>query len=190
MPTPVSSYDATQGGTTFRDLENQPLSYSVTILSAPPGFAVQGTRIVGMLSAPGFVRAKIEARDRFGAVTEDTFAFVVPTPISTRPTLPAQSFVYEDRLLTLPNVFTTLDPSGRLHWSDTLPQDNLITNAGATLGRVLILRQAAIDYQHALLRFLSRTSTWLCERGAFSPRRSRCADPSQPHGTRERAHQQ
>lgn len=129
-------YDATQGGTTFRDPENQPLTYNVTILSAPPGFTVQGTRVVGTLSAPGFAKVKIEARDSLGAVKEDSFAFVVPSPISTRPTLPVQSFVYEDNLLPLNNAFS-ITPDGRLDWSDTLPVDNLITNGGATLGRVL-----------------------------------------------------
>lgn len=143
-------YDATQGGATFRDSENQPLTYNVTILSAPAGFTVQGTRVVGTLSAPGFVKVKIEARDTIGAVKEDSFALVVPSPISTRPTLPAQSFVYEDNLLPLGNVFTPITSDGRLDWSDTLPVDNLITNAGATLGRVLFYdRRLSITNTHS-----------------------------------------
>ena len=128
-------YDALQGGTTFRDPENQPLTYQVTIISAPPGFSIQGTRIVGSLHAPGFVKAKIEARDPMGYVTEDSFGFVVPFPIASRPSLPVQSFVYEDALLPLNSVFT--QNTNRRIWSDTTPDDNLITNAGATLGRVL-----------------------------------------------------
>ena len=128
-------YDATQGGATFADKNQHALTYDVTILAAPPGFTVQGTRITGMFEGPGFVRAKIEARDPFGGTAEDTFALVVPTPISDRPTLPAESYIYEDEHLPLNNVYTQ-ERDDRL-WTDTTPDDNLITNAGATLGRVL-----------------------------------------------------
>jgi len=129
-------YDASQGGATFRDPENQALTYQVSILSGPPGFSVQGTRIIGSFSAPGHVRATVEARDPLGNVAEASFALVAPSPISARPTLPAQSFVYEDKLLPLTKVFA-VSGDGTIDWDDTLPPDNPITNAGATLGRVL-----------------------------------------------------
>ena len=128
-------YDATQGGATFADKNQHALTYDVTILAAPPGFTVQGTHITGMFEGPGLVPAKIEARDPFGGTAEDTFALVVPTPISDRPTLPAESYIYEDEHLPLNNVYTQ-ERDDRL-WTDTTPDDNLITNAGATLGRVL-----------------------------------------------------
>ena len=141
-------YDALQGGATFRDPENQPLTYQVTIISAPPGFSIQGTRIVGSLHAPGFAKVKIEARDSMGEVTEDSFGFVVPLPIASQPSLPAQSFVYEDAMLPLNNVFTQ-NFNGRI-FSDTTPDDNLITNAGATLGRVLFYdKRLSITNTHA-----------------------------------------
>jgi cytochrome c peroxidase len=129
-------YDATQAGTTFRDPENQPLTYQVSILSAPPGFSVQGNRIVGSFSAPGHLQGKIEARDPLGNIGQESFVLVLPSPISSRPTLPAQSFVYEDKLLPLTKVFVVAG-DGSIDWDDTLPPDNPITNAGATLGRVL-----------------------------------------------------
>jgi cytochrome c peroxidase len=126
-------YDATQGGTTFADADGHALSYEVAILSAPSGFTVQGTRIVGMLSGPGFGKVKIAARDAYGGVAEDSFAFVVPAQIATRPTLPATPFVYEDAKLPLPD----WQRPDRRPAADTTPSVNEITDAGATLGRVL-----------------------------------------------------
>ena len=135
-PSSPIDYDATQGGQTFADADGHALSYEVSILSAPPGFSVQGTRIVGMLSAPGFAKVKIEARDAFGGVTEDSFAFVVPSAINTRPTLPATPYIYEDAKLPLPNVLRR-QFGGSRPFADTTPDSNEITDAGATLGRVL-----------------------------------------------------
>lgn len=136
MPNTGIDYDATQGGQTFTDAEGHALTYEVSIVSAPAGFSVQGTRIIGMLSGPGFVKAKIVARDAFNGVTEDSFALVVPSIITARPTLPATPFVYEDLKLPLPSEFQV--SSGGTHgFSDTTPPDNEITDAGAALGRVL-----------------------------------------------------
>lgn len=128
-------YDATQGGTTFADADGHALSYEVALLSAPPGFTVQGTRVVGMLSGPGYAKVKIAARDAYGGVVEDSFAFVVPAAIATRPTLPATPFVYEDAKLPLPD-WLGGEPSFR-PYADTTPSFNEITDAGAALGRVL-----------------------------------------------------
>lgn len=129
-------YDAIQGGQTFTDADGHALSYEVTLLSAPAGFSVQGTRVVGALTAPGYAKVKVVARDAFGGVGEDSFAFVVPTPIAARPTLPATPFVYDDRVLPLPDGLKPT-PGGTYPFADTTPMDNEITDAGATLGRVL-----------------------------------------------------
>lgn len=142
-------YDASQGGLTFADADGHALTYEVTILSAPPDFSVQGTRIVGMLTGPGFAKVKIEARDAFGGVVEDSFAFVVPSAISARPTLPATSFVYEDAKLPLPDVLRR-QPDGTRAWADTTPDNNEITDAGATLGRVLFYdKRVSITNTHS-----------------------------------------
>jgi cytochrome c peroxidase len=141
-------YDATQGGATFVDAEGQPLTYQLTILQAPAGFSVQGTRLLGTLSGPGYLKAKIEARDPFGAAAADYFALVVPEQVSSRPTLPAQSYVYEDAQLPLPSLFSLFQ--NKLHWDDTTPNDNPISNAGATLGRVLFYdKRLSVTNTHA-----------------------------------------
>jgi cytochrome c peroxidase len=129
-------YDALQGGVTFRDPDGQALTYSLQLLTASVPATVAGTRIQAVFDGPGFVKAKLTATDEFGAATDDVFALVVPTPISSRPTLPTQSFIYEDARLPLPSIHAiSLQHSGPL-W-DTTPPDNLTTDAGATLGRVL-----------------------------------------------------
>jgi cytochrome c peroxidase len=148
-PNSPIDYDATQGGQTFADADGHALAYEVSILSAPPGFSVQGTRIVGMLTGPGFAKVKIEARDAYGGVTADSFAFVVPSAISARPTLPATAYTYEDAKLPLPNTLRR-QSNGIRAWADTTPDDNEITDAGATLGRVLFYdKRLSITNTHA-----------------------------------------
>jgi cytochrome c peroxidase len=129
-------HDATQDGTTFRDPDGHMLSYTLTIMSAPTGFIVQGTRITGTFSTAGFVKARIQATDGFGGSSEDEFALVVPAAISARPSLPAVPFTYDDAQLPLPNIFRVSSLDVLPLW-DTTPADNRTSNHGATLGRVL-----------------------------------------------------
>lgn len=131
QPGPVN-YDTTQNGTTFTDPDGHSFTYRLSIVSSVGSFAVQGLRIVGNLTAPGFVRGRLEATDELGATSEDLFALVVPASVSARPTLTA--FTYADAELPLPERYQPgFDPE---LW-DTMPPTNLTTNAGATLGRVL-----------------------------------------------------
>lgn len=141
-------YDATQAGTTFVDPEKAPLTYEVSILDAPAGFAVRGTRITGRLPGPGYAKVKITASDGFGGATEDSFAFIVPSAISTRPVLPATPYVYADRELPLPENMIQL--GDKLGSSDTASAFNPVTNAGAALGRVLFYdKRLSITNTHA-----------------------------------------
>lgn len=142
-------YDATQGGTTFSDPERHPLTYEVFILEAPSNFSVQGTRIVGSLAGPGHAKVKIVASDAFGGTTEDSFAFVIPAAIHSRPTLPASPYAYADAQLPLPENMQPL-PDGRLDVDDTASNYFAVTNAGATLGRVLFHdKRLSITNTHA-----------------------------------------
>ena len=125
-------YDATQNGTTFTDPDGHSITYRLSIVNSVGSFTIQGTRIVGSLAAPGFIRGRLEATDELGATSEDLFALVAPATISARPT-PA-TFTYADAELPLPQVYQPgFDP---MLW-DTMAPTNLTTNAGATLGRVL-----------------------------------------------------
>ncbi len=131
QPGPVD-YDATQNGTTFTDPDGHSFTYRLSIVSSVGSFAVQGLRIVGDFTAPGFVRGRLEATDELGATSEDLFALVVPATLSARPTL--GTFTYADAELPLPQVY---QPGFDAMLWDTMPPTNLTTNAGATLGRVL-----------------------------------------------------
>jgi cytochrome c peroxidase len=127
-------YDPTQNDTTFNDPEGQTFTYRLSILTSSGSFTVDGTRLKGEFTQPGFVKAKLEATDELGGVAEDIFALVVPVPLTAEPTLPSPSFIYGDTELALPTVYTSgFTPT--LH--DTTRATNEITNAGATLGRVL-----------------------------------------------------
>lgn len=130
------AYDASQGGTTFADFHKHSLTYEITLTSAPEGFTATGTTVSGSFTAPGFVRGVIRARDNYGGTAEDRFVLAAPMPIASKPTLPAQSFVYDDALLPLPYKFR-ISVGRIIPLPDTTPKDNPTTNAGATLGRVL-----------------------------------------------------
>ncbi len=130
-------FDASQGGTTFRDADGDPLRYTVTLRGNPHGLSVAGTHASGKFDAVGAVEVTITATDGFGGTGVDAFLIAAPAaaPTST-PTLPATSYLYRDEELALPYVFA-LSSQIRIPLWDTQPADNRTTDAGATLGRVL-----------------------------------------------------
>lgn len=67
---------------------------------------------------------------------EGSSAGDVPETALCAPVLPARSFRYSDADAPLPPHFVS-SPAGTVAFSDNTPPDNRITNAGATLGRVL-----------------------------------------------------
>jgi cytochrome c peroxidase len=128
------NYDATQGGKAFRDLDGDPITYELEMLSPDLGLVIQGTQVLGTFAGAGVVNFKLVARDGYGGEAEQRFSLAVAAPEPGRPILPPVSYVYEDALLPLPAHVTRagLEPLG-----DTEHPANQITNAGATLGRVL-----------------------------------------------------
>jgi cytochrome c peroxidase len=132
----TTDYDAIQGGATFRDADGHALTYSLDVLAANVPVSITGTRIRAVFDGPGFIKVKLTAIDELGAATDDIFALVVPTDISSHPALPPASYVYDDALLNLPNIHRQSRESTIPLW-DTTPTGNPTTNAGATLGRVL-----------------------------------------------------
>lgn len=130
------NHDATQGGTTFTDIDGDALTYDVFALGAPPGLNVQGTRVIGTLGAIGAATFLIVARDAYGGIGEEKFVVAAPVPFADKPLLPATSYVYDDAELPLPEVFRISREFFGPLW-DTTPVSNPTTNAGATLGRVL-----------------------------------------------------
>ena len=131
------NYDPTQAGTTFTDADGDRLSYEVKALSDTKGLAIAGLNVVGALSNVGMVAFEITARDDYGGSNTDRFAIAVAAPEPGEPTLPATRFVYADEELPLPYRFRFSSGSDIGFFWNVTPRDNLVSNAGATLGRVL-----------------------------------------------------
>jgi cytochrome c peroxidase len=128
------NYDPIKGGTLFSDADGDPLTYTVSIRGSVGGLAVSGTHVTGVLQSPGAVVVTVTADDGFGGTASNEFAIVAPAPEPGRPTLPSATAQYADAELNLPFVFTT--PTALALLRDTAA-DNPVTDAGATLGRVL-----------------------------------------------------
>jgi cytochrome c peroxidase len=129
--------DALQGGTTFGpDPQGDPVSYQVTTSARPQGLVISGTQVAGVMTGIGAVRIRVTATDTYGASSFDEFIIAVPGPEPASPRLPSASYVYEDARLALPTPFRT-PPGATDTLGDTVPGRNPITDAGATLGRVL-----------------------------------------------------
>jgi cytochrome c peroxidase len=76
------SYDPTQGGSTFRDPDGDPLTYTIVLghthnphndPNPPPGLRVEGNRVVGAPEELGVVIVTITANDGRSGSTQDQF---------------------------------------------------------------------------------------------------------------------
>ena len=130
------SYDATQGGALFRDLDGDPMTYRVSLSRAPHGLSTSGTNVVGTFNSVGAVRVTVEATDSFNASTQTSFLIAAPAPEPGHPNLPTPIFTYDDAKLPLPHNFRFSRENVIPFW-DTTPKNNPTTDAGGTLGRVL-----------------------------------------------------
>jgi len=128
--------EVTLGGTVFSDADGDPFTYEVRFAATGHGLSIVGTRVSGMMNSFGLARVRVIARDGFGGVAEDAFSLALPAPEPGSPTLPSPSYVYADAELNLPYLYQ-LSRQIQNPFPDTTPADNLTTNAGATLGRVL-----------------------------------------------------
>lgn len=130
------SYDATQRGALFQDIDGDPITYRVSLSRAAHGLSISGTNVIGTFDSVGAVRVTVEATDSFNASTQSSFLIAAPAPVPGRPILPTQIFTYDDAELPLPHNFRTSREHVIPFW-DTTPQNNPTTDAGGTLGRVL-----------------------------------------------------
>jgi len=130
------TYDACRGGTAFTGARDQ-LQYRIVFEGAANGLSASGSTVVGQPPAPGVNWATITATDALGRSASDRFAVVAFTPALAVPILPATRFRYTDDANPLPAHFRANVPGGPVVATDNTPGDNPITDAGATLGRVL-----------------------------------------------------
>jgi cytochrome c peroxidase len=124
-------YDASRGHTVFSDPRRTGLSYSIAGVTA--GLSASGREIVGTPTTPGVQLVAVTARDSTGRTAVQEFRIVVFAADLTTPTLPTEPFGYSNARAPVPRHLTGgINPA-----ADNTPAANPVTDAGATLGRVL-----------------------------------------------------
>jgi cytochrome c peroxidase len=131
------SFDATRGGTTFSSASGATLSYSVAFEGPANGLTASRGTISGTPGIPGITFATITATDQLGRSARDRFAIVVFASGLALPTLPSPTLRYDDAEAGLPPHFRAAGGGTSVSSQDNTPATNPITDAGATLGRVL-----------------------------------------------------
>lgn len=124
------SYDAAQGGAAFTDADGDALSYSISFSPEANGLSASGAAITGVPRAVMTITATVTASDGRGGTASDSFA--IDTGI--RQTAIAATFGGAIDLASLDNY---ADPAIPDHIRRRRDTDNPVTDAGATLGRVL-----------------------------------------------------
>ncbi len=127
------NYDATQAGTTFSDADNNTLTYTIAYAPNAQGLSDAAGIISGTPSLAGTVSITITANDGNGGTVSDGFDIVIANAPTNQTAIQAKfgGRIDLDNLAnyanqTVPNYITKLNDGG-----------NPITDAGATLGRVL-----------------------------------------------------
>lgn len=132
------SYDATKSGAAFTSGSNAAMTYTVSFSPSANGLTAAAGRISGTPSTAGIVTATIVATDASGNAASNAFPIVMFDSQLVPPTLPASTLAYSDLTAPLPPHYVGNNaPGGSALAADNTPATNPITDAGATLGRVL-----------------------------------------------------
>ena len=119
--------DASQHGQ-FSDADGDVLRHVVAVRGGP-GLTVNGLLVTGSLEAGKASEVTVTARDDFGGELVAKFLVAAPVPVPGAPTQQVSGYLYRDYDLNL----TGMGPSLTV-WNSG---NDVPTNAGATLGRVL-----------------------------------------------------
>lgn len=128
------SLDVSQGGTTFTDPDGDTVALTVAVSPSGSGLTTTGATLAGTATTAGNYTVSVTASDGRGGTATTSFSLVI-APQAGVPVLPAAAFGYSDDSIALPAQFR-VGPGNPAN-ADTTPADNPVTNAGATLGRVL-----------------------------------------------------
>ena len=124
------SYDATQNGSTFTDANGDTLTYSVTFTPAGSGLTASNGQISGTPASADTFSVSVTATDPSGASVSDNFDLEITIDQSAIQSVFGGAIDLENLAnyasQPVPNYITKLNDGG-----------NPITDAGATLGRVL-----------------------------------------------------
>ena len=141
------SYDASKGGTVFSTYSGTTYTYSLSIEGATNGLKTNGAIVSGTPTSSALTWITVTITDGLARSASDRFAVVAMSAELQVPTLPTASYSYSDANAPLPAHFTVPINGVAVTDADNTPADNAITNAGATLGRVLFydMRVSAND---------------------------------------------
>ncbi len=129
-------YDASRGGAAFNDPDGDPLTYRLSLSAPVAGLATSGATLAGTAAAAGTTTVTVTADDGRGGSASNSFTLTIQPAVSANPpTLPATLLGYSDAAVSLPAHL--LAGPGSVAGADNTPPGNPITDAGATLGRVL-----------------------------------------------------
>ena len=109
-------------------------TYTVTFSPATSGLTASNGVITGTPSAPGPISVIVSATNGSGTPVADTFTVYAFAAALNAPTLPTTAFRYADAEIGLPAHYANPGP---VTAADNTPANNVVTDAGATLGRVL-----------------------------------------------------
>lgn len=109
-------------------------TYAVLISPSTSGLAGSGGVISGTPIVPGAITVIVTAQNGSGSPVADTFTVYAFAAALNAPTLPTTTFKYADAEIGLPAHYSFPTPVAA---ADNTPANNPVTNAGATLGRVL-----------------------------------------------------
>ncbi len=133
------NYDVSQANTTFTDADNDTLTYTITMSPTVTGITLNNNIISGTSNDAQTCTVDVTVNDGNGGSATDSFTMTIAGVVISEliePSLPAVAFNYANQ--DLPLHFT--DPNhalGDLPIEDNTSANNPITDAGATLGRVL-----------------------------------------------------
>ena len=155
-------YDASKAGAVFSDPRKTGLQYAVQFTGPSNGLSAAGANIGGVPTAAGVQAVTVVGRDATGRTATQQFTIVVFSSDLTTPTLPVSALAYSDTRVPLPRHFTQNagGAGGSASAADNTPAGNAISDAGATLGRVLF-------YDRRLSRN-DRVSCSSCHQQAFA----------------------
>lgn len=130
------SFDASQGGTTFSDADGDLLTYNISFDFGDSGLSADDGLISGTPVSADMLVVTITANDGSGGEASDNFLITISPVAADGPNLPAEKFNYANQ--DLPFYYTQQNAQlGNVVRTDNTPDNNPITDAGATLGRVL-----------------------------------------------------
>ena len=133
------NYDVSQANSTFTDADNDTLSYIIAISPTVAGITINNNIISGLVSEVQTCTVDITVNDGNGGSATDSFTMTIQAAAVgelNEPALPVVKFNYENQ--DLPLHFTDPNhPLGDLPIENNTPANNPLTDAGATLGRVL-----------------------------------------------------